>query len=91
MRASSVPVTCRSPRPPRAWSCIPSLGLATSAPFPGVDPATRNYFGDQIDQFNQSVRRIVAMAPPPDYADGGSAWLGCGFRIGHGDCRSSFS
>jgi hypothetical protein len=35
-----------------------AAGLAISAPVSVVDPETRNYFGDQIDQFNQSLRRI---------------------------------
>ncbi len=33
-------------------------GLAISAPVAIVDPETRNHFGNQIDQFNQSVRHI---------------------------------
>ncbi len=35
-----------------------AAGLAISAPISVVDPETRNHFGDQVDQFNQSVRRI---------------------------------
>ncbi len=35
-----------------------AAGLAISAPIAVVDPETRNHFGDQIDEFNQSVRRI---------------------------------
>ena len=35
-----------------------AAGLAISAPISVVDPETRNHFGDQIDEFNQSVRRI---------------------------------
>ncbi len=35
-----------------------AAGLAISAPVAVVDPETRAHFGDQIDQFNQSVRQI---------------------------------
>jgi esterase/lipase superfamily enzyme len=35
-----------------------AAGLAISAPISIVDPETRNNFGDQIVEFNQSVRRI---------------------------------
>ncbi len=35
-----------------------AAGLAISAPIAVVDPETRNHFGDQIDEFNQSVQRI---------------------------------
>jgi esterase/lipase superfamily enzyme len=35
-----------------------AAGLAISAPVAIFDPETRNGFGDQIDQFNQSVRQI---------------------------------
>ncbi len=37
-----------------------AAGLAISAPLSIVDPETRNNFGDQIDEFTQSVRRIGA-------------------------------
>ncbi|WP_294539182.1 alpha/beta hydrolase [uncultured Rhodoblastus sp.] len=37
-----------------------AAGLVISAPVSIVDPETRNNFGDQIDQFNQSVRQIGA-------------------------------
>ena len=40
-----------------------AAGLAISAPISVVDPETRNHFGDQIDQFNQSVRRIGSDRP----------------------------
>ena len=35
-----------------------AAGLVISAPVAIVDPETRNQFGDQIDQFSQSVRQI---------------------------------
>ena len=35
-----------------------AAGLVLSAPVAIVDPETRNSFGDQIDQFGQSVRQI---------------------------------
>jgi esterase/lipase superfamily enzyme len=41
-----------------AGSAGHAAGLAISAPFAVVDPETRNHFGDQINQFDQSVRRI---------------------------------
>ena len=40
-----------------------AAGLAISAPVSVVDPETRNHFGDQIDQFNQSVRQIGSDHP----------------------------
>jgi len=33
------------------------------APVSVVDPETRNHFGEQIDQFNQSVRRVGSDRP----------------------------
>jgi len=35
-----------------------AAGLAISAPITVVDPETRNHFGDRVDEFNHSVRRI---------------------------------
>ncbi len=40
-----------------------AAGLVISAPVSVVDPETRNHFGDQVDQFNQSVRRIGSDRP----------------------------
>ena len=40
-----------------------AAGLAISAPVSVVDPETRNHLGDQVDQFNQSVRRIGSDRP----------------------------
>ena len=40
-----------------------AAGLAISAPVAVVDPETRNHFGDQIDQFNDSVRRVGSDHP----------------------------
>ena len=40
-----------------------AAGLAISAPVSLVDPETRDHFGDQIDQFNQSVRQIGSDRP----------------------------
>lgn len=37
-----------------------AAGLAISAPLSIVDAETRNNFGDQIDEFSQSIRRIGA-------------------------------
>ena len=35
-----------------------AAGLVVSAPVALVDPETRNHYGDQIDQFTQSVHQI---------------------------------
>jgi hypothetical protein len=40
-----------------------AAGLVISAPVSLVDPETRDHFGDQIDQFNQSVRQIGSDHP----------------------------
>ncbi len=40
-----------------------AAGLAISAPVAVVDPETRAHFGDQIDEFNQSVRQIGSDRP----------------------------
>ena len=40
-----------------------AAGLAISAPVSVVDPETRNHFGDQINQFNQSVRQVGSDHP----------------------------
>ncbi len=40
-----------------------AAGLAISAPVAVVDPETRDHFGDQIDKFNQSVRRVGSDRP----------------------------
>jgi esterase/lipase superfamily enzyme len=40
-----------------------AAGLAISAPVAIVDPETRESFGDQINQFNQSVRQIGSDQP----------------------------
>jgi esterase/lipase superfamily enzyme len=40
-----------------------AAGLAISAPVAVVDPETRNHFGDQINQFSQSVRQIGSDRP----------------------------
>jgi esterase/lipase superfamily enzyme len=40
-----------------------AAGLAISAPISIVDPETRNNFGDQLDQFGQSVRQIGSVQP----------------------------
>src|SRR5271166_5198123 len=40
-----------------------AAGLVISAPVSVVDPETRNHFGDQIDQFKQSVRQIGSDHP----------------------------
>ncbi len=40
-----------------------AAGLAISAPVAVVDPETRNHFGDQVDEFNQSVRQIGSDHP----------------------------
>ena len=40
-----------------------AAGLAISAPVSVVDPETRNHFGDQVDAFEDSVRRIGSDRP----------------------------
>jgi esterase/lipase superfamily enzyme len=40
-----------------------AAGLAISAPVSIVDPETRNHFGDQVDEFKDSVRRIGSDRP----------------------------
>ena len=35
-----------------------AAGLVLSAPVSVIDPETRNNFGDQVDEFGQSVRQI---------------------------------
>ncbi len=40
-----------------------AAGLAISAPVSVVDPETRDHFGDQIGQFNQSIRRVGSDRP----------------------------
>ncbi|WP_296707320.1 alpha/beta hydrolase [Rhodoblastus sp.] len=40
-----------------------AAGLVLSAPVAIVDPETRNGFGDQLNQFNQSVRQIGSSGP----------------------------
>ncbi len=40
-----------------------AAGLAISAPVAVVDPETRAHFGDQINEFSQSVRRIGSDRP----------------------------
>ena len=46
-----------------AGSVGQAAGLAISAPVSIVDPETRNHFGDQIDEFKDSVRRIGSDHP----------------------------
>jgi esterase/lipase superfamily enzyme len=46
-----------------AGSVGSAAGLIISAPVAIVDPETRGGFGDQIDQFNQSVRQIGSSGP----------------------------
>ena len=40
-----------------------AAGLAISAPVAVVDPETRDHFGDQVDKFKDSVRRIGSDRP----------------------------
>ena len=40
-----------------------AAGLVISAPVSVVDPETRDHFGDQVDQFKDSVRRIGSDRP----------------------------
>jgi len=40
-----------------------AAGLTISAPVSVVDPETRDHFGDQVGQFNQSVRHIGSDRP----------------------------
>jgi esterase/lipase superfamily enzyme len=40
-----------------------AAGLAISAPISLVDSETRNHFGDQLDEFGQSVRQIGSVQP----------------------------